>query len=123
MLFRSRQIVLLRIADSTPLYRLLSIVRETASPWQPSEWVVFSLPGGLWSAAYILIIHSLMAPLTLVSRWRWAIVIPMLGALSELCQAFHVLPGTFDVVDLLCYLLPFLLYTLYLTFKISRYER
>ena len=123
LLFRSRQVLLLYILDATPLSHSISQMRGMASAWQPSEWVVYSLPGGLWSAAYIMVIHSLMHNLETRILWKWASVIPLLGAFSELGQALHLIPGTFDMADLVCYMLPFIIYSFYLKLKIYRHER
>ena len=123
LLFRSRQVLLLYILDATPLSHSISQMRGMASAWQPSEWVVYCLPGGLWSAAYIMVIHSLMHNLETRILWKWASVIPLLGAFSELGQALHLVPGTFDMADLVCYMLPFIIYSVYLKLKIYRHER
>lgn len=123
LLFRSRQVLLLYILDSTPLSHSITQMRGMASAWQPSEWVVYSLPGGLWSAAYILVIHGLMHTLETSVRWRWACVIPLMGTFSELGQALHLIPGTFDVADLVCYLLPYIIYSFYLKLKIYHHEQ
>lgn len=123
LLFRSRQVLMLYILDTTPLSHSISQMRGMASVWQPSEWVVYSLPGGLWSAAYIMVIHSLMHNLETGILWKWASVIPLLGAFSELGQALRLIPGTFDMTDLVCYMLPFIIYSFYLKLKIYHHER
>lgn len=46
-----------------------------------------------------------------------------MGAFSELGQALHLIPGTFDVADLVCYLLPYIIYSFYLKLKIYRHEQ
>ena len=111
VLFRSRQLLLLKIADITPLSHFITDLREKAHVLHPAEWVVYNLPGALWSGAYILIIHSLMHELPMRSRWRWCSVIPFIGAFSELGQAIGLVPGTFDLMDLACYVLPLVIYT------------
>lgn len=113
VLFRSRQTLLLKIADATPLSHTLTDIRDAVATCQPSEWVVYSLPGALWAGAYVLIIHSLMHSLGPATRWRWASVIPLLGVFSELGQAIGVVPGTFDLLDLAGYLLPLVVYSFY----------
>ena len=121
VLFRSRQTLLLKIADATPLSRPLTDIRGAVATWQPSEWVVYSLPGALWAGAYILFIHSLMHSVNASTRWRWASVIPLMGVLSELGQAFGIVPGTFDLLDLAGYLLPLVIYSLYVKSIIQKH--
>jgi hypothetical protein len=73
----------------------------------------------LWAAAYILTIDSLMFRQSVMPRILVSGIIPVIGAVSELLQLIGLLPGTFDVADLLCYLIPYLLY-LSITLKIKR---
>ena len=122
-LFRSRQTLLLQLADATPLRDFLSHLRASCSICHPADWVIYSLPGGLWSAAYILVTDALMRPLGRSQCWRWASVIPLLGAISELGQALHLVPGTFDVADLVSYLLPLFIYTASLKHNYVRHEQ
>jgi hypothetical protein len=79
---------------------------------QLPDWMVYSLPGGLWSAAYVLLVGWLMQGRAL--RWRLlaTLPIPLAGALSELLQGAGVLSGTFDTSDVVCYLAPYLIYAL-----------
>ena len=121
VLFRSRHILMLRIADATPLSRHLSHLREAASDWHPYDWVVYNLPGALWAGAYILFIHSLMHRVNASIRWKWACVIPLIGAFSELGQAAGIVPGTFDLLDLAGYLLPLVIYSLYVKSIIQKH--
>ncbi len=81
--------------------------------WQPSEFVVFSLPGGLWAAAYILLVNGLMEHRQALLRVAIASIIPLMGIVSELLQQMQLLPGTFDYTDLLCYAMPLTAFYLY----------
>lgn len=74
------------------------------------EWVVYNLPGLLWSAAYILLIEGCEIGRTRNKRLLWALVMPAVGVVSELLQGVHVLPGVFDELDLGCYALPYIIY-------------
>ena len=42
----------------------------------------------------------------------WASTIPLCGIISELLQGVGCLPGTFDIIDVLCYAVPIAVYTL-----------
>ena len=88
------------------LFRVLDVVGPMAFHWQPSEFVVYSLPGGLWSAAYILLVHALLEHHTAVLRITVASIIPVVGIVSELMQSAGLLPGTYQLTDLWCYALP-----------------
>lgn len=94
-------------------------LREHASHWELPEWVVYNLPGGLWAAAYILLIHRITKKDAVSSRLCWAAVMPAIGAGSEALQALGVLPGTADGLDAICYLVPYLIYTMYVLLKLK----
>lgn len=82
------------------------------------EFVVFSLPDGFWATAYILLMDHVHRKATARVRIAWAAVIPLIGAAAELLQAlcpagyrpWGVNLGTFDVLDLVCYLAPLAIY-------------
>ena len=72
------------------------------------SWVYFSLPDGLW-------IYSFTA--ATIIYWKndfqktklYLIILFMIVVLLELLQAFKILSGTFDILDLISMLLGFLL--------------
>lgn len=90
-------------------------VRQMTGMVRLPSYIVYCLPGALWSTAYILVSDALFLHLPLAKRLSWAVVVPVLGTVSEIMQAFHILPGHFDWLDLLCYILPFLLYSILIT--------
>jgi hypothetical protein len=94
------------VLDVVGLMPFIEDWRTMAFLWQPSEFVVYSLPGGLWSAAYILLVHALLEHHTAVLRITVASIIPMVGIVSELMQSAGLLPGTYQLTDLWCYALP-----------------
>ena len=110
LLFRSKTLLgfklLSRIGAEPWADRMRSYAVDVTLP----EVVVYSLPGGLWSLGYILIIDSLFGNQTRFTRIAWASVIPLLGVGSEVLQAIGLLPGVFDTWDLVFYALPFILF-------------
>lgn len=104
--YRPTSILLFRVLDVVGLMPFIEDWRTMAFHWQPSEFVVYSLPGGLWSAAYILLVHALLEHHTAVLRITVASIIPMVGIVSELMQSAELLPGTYQLTDLWCYALP-----------------
>lgn len=110
LLFRSKTLLgfklLSRIGAEPWADRMRSYAVDVTLP----EVVVYSLPGGLWSLGYILIIDSLFGNQTRSTRIAWASVIPLLGVGSEVLQAIGLLPGVFDAWDLVFYALPFILF-------------
>jgi hypothetical protein len=80
--------------------------RQTAAMLTPPEWMVYSLPAGLWALSYVLIIDSLTQGQPRRGRALAIGFVPMAGVASELMQAARILPGTFDWIDLELYVLP-----------------
>ena len=123
--FRPTTLLLFHALDRMGLMLLITDWRAWMSAYQPTEFVLYSLPGGLWAAAYILIILSLTGliilsltgrtPLT--QRVTIASMIPLAGIASELLQWGGLLPGIFDATDLLCYTLPLLFLIIYVIIK------
>ena len=108
LLFRPTRLLIYQLASRAGMEPLLRQWREHTMQWDMPEWVVYCLPDGLWSAGYVLIVSGLFRPHPL--KWLVAGIIPLVGALSELAQWMGMLPGRFDVVDIVCYLLPYALY-------------
>jgi hypothetical protein len=118
LLFRPQTLLMFHVTDAIGLSAAINSMREGINSQLP-EFIIYSLPGALWAAAYILTIDSLMFRQSVMPRILVSGIIPVIGAVSELLQLIGLLPVTFDVADLLCYLIPYLLY-LSITLKIKR---
>jgi hypothetical protein len=109
-LFRPTTLLGFRLTDAIGLSPLISNWRTALATQQPATFIVYCLPNGLWSAAFILIMDRLFAHQPLRHRLCWAAVIPGIGITAELLQAVGIVPGTFDWLDILCYAVPYLVY-------------
>ena len=118
LLFRPQTLLMFHVTDALGLSAVINSMRKGISSQLP-EFIIYNLPGALWAAAYILTIDSLMFRQSVMPRILVSGIIPVIGAVSELLQLTGLLPGTFDVADLLCYLVPYLLY-MSITLKIKR---
>ncbi len=110
MLYRTREMLVFRLTDYLGISSWIHRMREHAPVLSVPEWVIYSLPGGLWTAAYILIMDAITHRWTQKRRLLWTMSIPMMGVASEILQALGWLPGTFDIIDALCYVLPYAIY-------------
>ena len=109
LLFRPQTLLMFHVTDAIGLSAAINSMREGISSQLP-EFIIYSLPGALWAAAYILTTEYFLYRQSVKTRILVAGIIPIIGAVSELLQFTGLLPGTFDVADLLCYLVPYLLY-------------
>ena len=66
--------------------------------------IIFSLPDGLWAMSYTMIISHLRNDKTFKTL-IWSILIPVIGILSEIGQLYYLIPGTFDIIDLIMYII------------------
>ncbi len=64
------------------------------------EWIIYSLPNGLWAFSYALIITHLWRDNNSVVKYMWFGSIPMLAIGYELLQYAGVLQGVFCYQDL-----------------------
>ena len=109
-LFRPTTLLGFRLTDAIGLSPLINNWRTALATQQPATFIVYCLPNGLWSAAFILIMDRLFAHQPLRQRLCWTAVIPGIGIAAELLQAVGIVPGTFDWLDILCYAVPYLVY-------------
>ena len=109
-LFRPTTLLGFRFTDAIGLSPLINNWRTALATQQPAPFIVYCLPNGLWSAAFILIMDRLFAHQPLRQRLCWTAVIPGIGIAAELLQAVGIVPGTFDWLDILCYAVPYLVY-------------
>lgn len=64
-------------------------------------WIIYSLPDGLWSFGYALIISRLWAKNFSTIKKFWIMTIPLLCLGTEVMQWIGLVPGVFCPVDLL----------------------
>ena len=110
LLFRPRTLLMFHVADYLGLSPIIDRIREgMTDAWIP-EFIVYNLPGALWSAAYLLTVDCFLYGQSVRTRLVATSIVPLIGAVSEVFQLTGMVPGTFDGWDLLCYLIPYLLY-------------
>ena len=80
-------------------------------------WVVYSLPNALWVAAYILITDMVLTGWAVRTKLLVAAVIMAVGVASEMLQSVALVPGTFDVADIVAYIAPYSLYAIWIFTK------
>lgn len=116
VLHRSRSLLLFHVADRLGMGTGIDSLRSQTTGQHLPEIVVYSLPGGLWAAAYVLIVDGVLNGQPRKRRLLWTSVIPAVGIVSELMQYAGLLPGTADAADIVCYGLPYLVYIIYNTY-------
>ncbi|PWB25196.1 hypothetical protein DCO46_09670 [Flavobacterium sp. HTF] len=85
--------------------------------------ILYSLPDGLWLFSYVSLVLFLWRNEIKHENLFWIFSIPIISITSELGQIIKLVPGTFDLSDLVMYLLgtllPFLIYQKSITINLK----
>jgi len=76
-------------------------------------WVEYTLPDGLWMFSYCLIIGCIW-DFNLKKCGALLFLLLFFAVLFEVLQYVHLLPGTFDRMDIIAYILAFSLGSIYI---------
>lgn len=100
LLYRSESLRMFTSIKAMGMYDLVSAIR----PHEGLDcWIIYSLPDGLWLFSYILLMAALWNFDTR-NTWLYSTPLVVIAIGSEILQIPHIVSGTFDWVDLLCYL-------------------
>ena len=110
LLFRSKSLNIYRWCASLGISDEIDFLRYAVNDWSLSEFIKFSLPDGLYCAAYILIMDSIWNKECGWIKYAVILFLPLFTIGSEILQFFGLVKGTFDIYDLLCYSIPPLVY-------------
>jgi len=102
MLARPRGLVAFAWVDAVGLGGVLAALRAAVAPLASSlpSFVRFSVPDGLWAFAFTRAMVLVWSGTWSRKSAPWILLAPVVAIGSELGQAMHVVPGTFDIVDL-----------------------
>lgn len=116
ILFRSKNLLMFNWIDKIGLMNLVSSIRPNLK--DVPEWVLFSLPDGLWMFSYCLLIGHIWNYNLKRSSFFLALL-PIYAISNEIMQYFHFVPGTFDWMDLIAFLVSFALGLCYIIWQMS----
>lgn len=114
LLFRSKSLNIYQWCMALGLSNIIDSLRYVVLDWNIAGWIRYSLPDGLYCAAYILIIDAIWHDDNRFIKFIIISVIPFVTINSELLQYFGLVKGTFDVYDLICYAIPPITYLIYI---------
>ena len=116
ILFRTCSLKMFAWYEALGLSSLTIALRKLtfSSTHKIPEWVLFSLPDGLWIFSYVSLMLFIWSNTVSFKNLFWILSIPFLAIGSEIGQRLGLIPGTFDLPDLLLYIfgmsLPFLIF-------------
>ncbi len=114
LLFRSKSLNIYQWCVPLGLANIIDSLRHTVQNWDIAAWIKYSLPDGLYCAAYILIIDAIWYDDKRLIEFIIISLVPLITISNELFQYFGLVKGTYDVKDLVCYSFPLIIYFIYI---------
>lgn len=108
--WRSRNIVLFQLLEKWKIFDFLNSIRNSVINYSLYDWVKYSLPDGLWLFSYMFIINAIWHDHKNVSYYVFIWSLPVIAIMFELLQYMAIVPGTFDIIDLSCYILAIVIF-------------
>lgn len=111
--FRGMSLRMFGWLDALGLTGVVERIREMCSGIVPGRFVLYNLPDLLWITAYLLLVNAIIPVRQRASYLFWVLLMPLLGICHEILQGLGVMNGSFDTLDLLCYLIPTVINLIY----------
>ena len=104
LFYRNPNVVLFQWIDSLELLPFAMLVRQMIDRFiSPPDWFIFNLPAALWTYSFTSVLFLIWGSET-KSRAFFPFLIPIVLALfSEILQLLIIIPGTFDIIDVIFY--------------------
>jgi hypothetical protein len=102
IIFHSSEPLFFSWINSTGAIHWINIIRNSSlslSKFLP-EWIVYSLPNGLWAFSYSLLITGIWSGSKSSLRYFWFASIPLVVLGFEFLQFARLIPGTFCLQDI-----------------------
>ena len=102
LLWRGPSLLMFKWLSVAGVGRSVNYVRTivTSSAMSLPQWMIFSLPDALWVYALTSYLRRVWSGSASRGRFIWIACGPAIGIGSELAQAVKIMPGTFDISDL-----------------------
>lgn len=110
ILFRPQNLLLFSLIDHIGLTRYINYMRDSLSWCEVPSFIINSLPAGLWTASYLIFMYYQTKRHIRKKRLLVALPLPLSMVILEFLQYFGWCPGTFDIYDLICYLIPLIIF-------------
>lgn len=118
LIYRPTSLIMFEWSHKIGIEDWIISLREQFGRTVMPNWVVYSLPDGLWLLSYLIIIDSIWYKSHSILFYCFILALPVIALLSEILQLFGVINGVFDIIDFLFYILAFLFYLLINYFKL-----
>ena len=114
VLFRPQYLLMFDWIEAIGLTESISRIRENSNANLP-DWIIYALPDALWTFSYLLCIGCI---------WKFDVrrclpallILPTVSVVDEILQSLNMVPGTFDLMDIIAYSISSLIGIVYLRF-------
>lgn len=110
ILYRSDSLLMFDWFHKLGLSNFIDAIRIDTNKLNLYGWVKNSMPAGLWLFSYMFVIDSIWGKEKNAVYNCFLYVLPIIAMSSELMQYFKFISGTFDIMDLLSYILAVLVF-------------
>lgn len=110
LLYRPHSLLGFKIIDAFGLNYIIDSFRLSFPIISFPPFVINSLPAGLWTASYLIMMYSSTKRHTRKVRLMLALPLPISAIILEFMQLLGWCPGTFDLYDLICYIIPLIIF-------------
>ena len=117
LLFRTKTLNIYQWCSLVGLSDGIDYARIWVCYWNIPDFVRYSLPDGLYCAAYILIMSAIWQNNDSITKLFVIALVPAVTIASEVFQYYGLVNGTFDVMDLACYFAPPVFYMAFIIVK------
>lgn len=106
LIFRNLSLRMFNWIETLGYFERITTLRSLFQDVNPPHFVLYNLPDLLWIMAYLLFVNALIPQRDRRVYLFWIILVPLLAIIHEIMQGVGLANGSFDFVDLLCYLIP-----------------
>ena len=110
IVFRSENLLMFRWFNNLGLQEIVSKLRFDYGQTNVWNWVNYNMPACLWLFSYMFVMDALWNNDNNMIYQVFIYVLPVVAILSEFLQLINILPGTFDIIDLISYAISIILF-------------
>jgi hypothetical protein len=103
IIWRDKSIVMFQWFDAIHMSGITAVLRKISI--QPPDWIIYSAPAGLWAYSFNFSLLYIWHDAGCKIKYIWMILVPVVAVGLELGQLLGFVAGTFDIFDIIYYLI------------------
>ena len=117
LIYRPTSLIMFKWIKHLGLYESVLNLRVYLKDYTPPDFIIYNLPNGLWILSITLLIHTIwIKNFNIIFKIYLSLIFGLI-IVPETLQFIKLIPGTFDIFDLMVNIIFFLIP--FLIFKIS----